>query len=519
MLNRLHGAPIAVKISLAPVFILFCMALVAALTLATFTRLTKNIEQVGTVGLNNMVQAQSMAIRFRAVYGNVLRSLAWDGAGAMADTVAQMDKKIQHDMKEYRALLTEVLDRGDLSEVQRSRWERFLGGYAAFEKAAQETLKAKSSGLYLAMKNIDQMDQASQTASAILDELVQHEVTAGRDMTLSAGVASRNGAAAVLAALAAALLLGGLLIWWCARVISRPLVHAAEVADRIASGDLSSRPEIFSSDESGRVLGAMNSLCSSLSAMVAAIRDAAVQIDNASSEIAAGNADLSMRTEKAATSLQSTTADIGLLADALRVSADSVAEASVMAQKASEAAQQGGGAVAEVARTMGEIRNNAAKIREIIGVIDGIAFQTNILALNAAVEAARAGEHGKGFAVVAAEVRMLAHRSSTSASEVRSLIEASVETVEEGSAKAHSAGKLVGSIVDAAQGMDSVIREISQRISEQAEQIGRVNAGVTELDQVTQQNSALVEEAAAASDSMRSQASRLVSVVGSLRTA
>jgi methyl-accepting chemotaxis protein len=519
MLRKLLDAPIAVKVSLAPAFTLVCMALVAALALATFSRLNKGIEQVGTVGLNNMVHAQAMAVRFNAVYANVLRSVAWEGAGAMADTVAKMDQDIARETQEYRGLLTETLNRNDLSEGQRERWAQFSKGYAAFEKAAEETLAAKSSGLFLAMKNIDQMDRASRAASAILDELVQEEVATGRDMTASAALASSNGAIAVLAAFGAALLLGGLLMWWCSRVIGRPLVHAAVVADRVAGGDLSSHPESHGTDETGRVLSAMNSLCRNLSSMVVDIRDAAMQIDSASAEIAAGNADLSSRTEKAAVSLQSTTSDIGQLADALGMSAQFVAEACSMARSASASAQDGGRAVADVALTMEHINGNAEKIREIVSVIDGIAFQTNILALNAAVEAARAGEHGRGFAVVATEVRMLAHRSSESAGEVRSLIEASVSKVEEGVAKARAAGTLVESVVGDAQRLDSVVSEISLRINEQAAHIGRVNSGVAELDRTTQQNSALVEEAAAAADSMHAQAARLVSVVATLRTA
>jgi len=363
------------------------------------------------------------------------------------------------------------------------------------------------------------MAKANEAAQVAMEALVQSEVDAAQGLTAESRLAARRGSLLLAAALAVAVALSGALAWWTTRRIVRPLSHAADVATRVSTGDLSARPEISTHDATGQVLSAMHALCDNLGAMVGNIRDAAGQIDTASSEIAAGNADLSNRTELSASSLQQTASAIEELAAALKHSADSAQQASRLAAEANAAATEGGQAVSEVVETMSQINGHARKIHEIIGTIDGIAFQTNILALNAAVEAARAGEQGRGFAVVAGEVRTLAQRSAAAAREIRDLIGTSVAQVEEGTHKAEAAGERVRRIVDSVQRVDTTINEISRMSSEQAAGIEQINTSVAEMDRSTQQNSALVEQAAAAAASMRQQSARLVEAISTLRTA
>jgi methyl-accepting chemotaxis protein len=243
------------------------------------------------------------------------------------------------------------------------------------------------------------------------------------------------------------------------------------------------------------------------------VRSATDSINTASAEIASGNQDLSARTEQAASNLEETAASMEQLTSTVRQSADSARQANQLASSASEIAVRGGNVVGQVVTTMNEINASSKKISDIIGVIDGIAFQTNILALNAAVEAARAGEQGRGFAVVAAEVRSLAQRSAQAAKEIKGLIGSSVDRVEAGSRLAAEAGQTMSEIVGSVQRVSDIIGEITAASGEQSDGIGQVNVAVSQLDQMTQQNAALVEESAAAAESLKDQATRLAQVV------
>ena len=247
------------------------------------------------------------------------------------------------------------------------------------------------------------------------------------------------------------------------------------------------------------------------------MRGAVLSIETAAGEIAAGSNDLSARTEQSASNLQQTASAMEQLTGAVRSAADSASTASQLAQSACTVAQNGGNVVAQVVHTMDEITGSARRIGEIIGTIDGIAFQTNILALNAEVEAARAGENGRGFAVVASEVRSLAQRSATAAREIKALIGDSLEKVDAGSRLVGQAGTTMAEIVDSVRRVNDVIGEISHAASEQTQGLGQINGAVSQLDTMTQQNAALVEQSAAAADSMREQTARLSQAVGAFR--
>ena len=293
------------------------------------------------------------------------------------------------------------------------------------------------------------------------------------------------------------------------RSVCNPLGHLRGIAKRIGDGDLDVQVDTQRQDEIGEVLQSLAQMRDALRKIVGEVRQSAESIQVASAEVASGNTDLSQRTEQAASSLQQTASSMEQLTSSVRQSADAAAQAKQLAASASSVAQRGGAVVAQVVSTMDQINGSARRIADIIGTIDGIAFQTNILALNAAVEAARAGEQGRGFAVVASEVRSLAQRSAEAAREIKTLINASVERVDAGSRLVKDAGDTMGEIVASVQRVTDIIGEITAAATEQSGGIGLINVAVGSLDQMTQQNAALVEQSAAAAESLRDQAQRL----------
>ena len=293
--------------------------------------------------------------------------------------------------------------------------------------------------------------------------------------------------------------------------------HASRAAQSIAAGHLGTVQAANSRDEFADLVADLRKADQSLARVIAGVKDSSESIATASSEIATGTQDLSTRTEQTASSLQQTAASMEQLTSNVSQSSGAASSAQQLSSSAADVARRGGSVVAEVVKTMGSINDSSKKIADIIGVIDGIAFQTNILALNAAVEAARAGEQGRGFAVVASEVRNLAQRSAAAAKEIKTLIDTSVEKVEAGARLVGDAGTTMTEIVDSVGRVNRVIGEITASATEQSQGIGEVNIAVGRLDQMTQQNAALVEESAAAAESLREQAKRLAEMVGSFR--
>ena len=319
------------------------------------------------------------------------------------------------------------------------------------------------------------------------------------------------------AVVAAAVIAGTLLGWRITRSVKRPIDGAIRVAERIAEGDLSSQVEVGSHDEIGRLLLAIAAMQERLRTLVGQIRESSDSIHVASAEVSTGNLDLSQRTERAASSLQQTASSMEDLTSTVRHSASAAEKANQLAHRASAVASRGGEVVTQMVRTMREIDDSSRRISDIIGVIDGIAFQTNILALNAGVEAARAGDQGRGFAVVAGEVRTLAQRSAVAAKEIKALIDASVDKVGAGSRLVKAAGETMSEIVASVEEVATIVSEITTAASAQSSGISQVTSAVTQLDQVTQQNAALVEEASAAAESLREQAQSLTNVVSAFR--
>ncbi|MGF6181291.1 methyl-accepting chemotaxis protein [Massilia sp. UYP32] len=386
---------------------------------------------------------------------------------------------------------------------------------AAYSKARDGAVKAKADGnVELAEQILTQ--QFNPTAKAYQERVKELVDLQHKRIAASAGLIASTAARGnvVIGSLAAgALLLGGVFAWLLTRSITRPLRQAVHAAEQVAAGDLTVEIDTRATDETGALLRALGHMNTSLSKIVDEVRSGTQTISGASSEIAAGSFDLSSRTEQQAAALEETAASMEELTGTVRQNADNARQANQLAIAASSVATQAGQAVDQVVATMGSINDSSRKIVDIIAVIDGIAFQTNILALNAAVEAARAGEQGRGFAVVASEVRTLAQRSAAAAKEIKQLIGDSVEKVDTGTRLVDHTGATMREVVDSIQRVTDIMGEISSASQEQITGIDQVNQAMGQMDNATQQNAALVEEATAATAALQDQAQRLAQVV------
>jgi methyl-accepting chemotaxis protein len=335
-------------------------------------------------------------------------------------------------------------------------------------------------------------------------------------MTATYEASRRNHARTRMGMLAVGVLtiaLGAFIAAFITRTITKPLRYAGHIADTIANGDLTGKVEATTRDEAGQLVNSLKIMQDVLVNTVNEIKEGALTISTASREIASGNAELSSRTESQAAALEETAASMDELTSKVRQTADNAQRANQLVESASEFAMKGGQVVGQVVETMGAIKESSRKIVDIIGVIDAIAFQTNILALNAAVEAARAGEQGRGFAVVAVEVRALAQRSAGAAKEIKGLIDNSVEKVDQGSELVGDAGINMREIVTSVRHVADIMNEIAGASQEQSSGIDEINRAIGEIDEMTQQNAAMVEEAAAAAASMQEQSTKLARAV------
>jgi methyl-accepting chemotaxis protein len=447
----------------------------------------------------------------------------------LAHDPAEMDR-IESDIAGYRKAVADQLDKYVKDYVSddedKRRLERVRAALAVYY-AQWEPLRAASR---LAATDPTKLDDAakliagpSSRACADVDAAVQdwwnYNVQLSDKETKASEATYANAKLVLVGMVAAALALGTLAAVAITRSITGPIGLAVQVATTVAAGDLSSRIVVHGKDETAQLLQALSRMNDSLANIVGQVRASSDSIATGSAQIAIGNADLSQRTEEQASNLQQTAASMEELSGTVKTSAHAAGHASELAAGASAAAVKGGEMVGTVVHTMRDIAASSRKIADIIGVIDGIAFQTNILALNAAVEAARAGEQGRGFAVVASEVRNLAGRSADAAKEIKTLIGASVEQVERGARQVDVAGASVSDIVTQVQRVTQLINEISHAAGEQSTGIAQVGDAVSQLDQVTQQNAALVEESAAAAESLKNQAANLADAVRIFRLA
>jgi methyl-accepting chemotaxis protein len=411
--------------------------------------------------------------------------------------------KLSEQTTQYGTFVSEPREKELYPEIQKSvaafvaLHERMVAlSREGKKEEAEKLMKEESTPIY--RKTISQ-----------IEELIDMNNNGANESNTAADRTYVDSRLAIGSAVALCILCGFILSWWLARQVSRPLNKALAVARQVAEGDLSAEIESSGKDETGQLLDALKTMNQNLQKIVCEVRLGTDTITTASSEIASGNMDLSSRTEQQAGALEETASAMEEMTSTVRQNADNARQANQLAVSASAIAQAGGNVVGQVVETMGAINDSSRKIVEIISVIDSIAFQTNILALNAAVEAARAGEQGRGFAVVAAEVRTLAQRSAAAAHEIKALIDDSVSKVDSGSKLVNEAGATMSQVVSSVKQVSDIVAEITAASEEQRQGIDQINTAITHMDETTQQNAALVEEAAAAANSLQDQATQL----------
>jgi methyl-accepting chemotaxis protein-1 (serine sensor receptor) len=447
---------------------------------------------------------------------NTLLRAALDGGAAQRTAVDEVDariKEISDQWGKYAATyLTDdekVLAKAFVESRARFVEQGLKPTMAALRGQDPDAVKAAATGPLL---------QLFQPAKKNMQALIQLQIDVAKREYEAAVVRYDHARLVAIALNVIGGALGAAVAFFLIRGIGDKIGQALRLAQSVADGDLTQTVRIDSNDEIGQLLAALQKMNASLAGIVTQVRTGSDAIGTASQQIAAGNQDLSSRTEQQASSLEETAASMEELTSTVKHNADNARQANLLARTASGVAERGGAVVEQVVGTMQDIHAASGKIADIIGVIDGIAFQTNILALNAAVEAARAGEQGRGFAVVAGEVRNLAHRSASAAKEIKTLIENSVASVSNGSRLAEQAGATMREVVGSVQRVTDIMTEITAASVEQTSGIEQINVAVVQMDQVTQQNAALVEEAAAAAEAMQDQAAQLAQTVSVFRT-
>jgi len=511
-MNFLKNLKIGPRLALAFGSVLLMMVIVAVVGIrgiATVNDGTKSLYEDRTVPLAQLGEIQYIFVRNRVL---VMDMLARPDAANVEKRSTELKTNVARAAELLKSYLaTEMTEEeGRLAkEYSEKRSAYNAEGLAPIAAAVTAGNLEEAQKIYVAVISARAPDMEK-----ILKRLVQIQVEAGQAQYEASDKTHTTVTTTAVVITLVAVILGAALAWAITVSITHPVRQAVDLAETVAAGDLTRNIEASGKDELATLLRALGAMNESLVKIVAQVRQSSDSIATGSAEIATGNADLSQRTEEQASSLEETAASMEEMNATVKQNADTAQMATQLATSASSVAAKGGEVVAQVITTMEDITASSRKINDIIGVIDGIAFQTNILALNAAVEAARAGEQGRGFAVVAGEVRTLAQRSAQAAKEIKALIGQSVEKVDAGSRLVGEAGTTMTEIVAQVRRVADLIGEISAATREQTTGIGQVSEAVMQLDKVTQQNAALVEESAAAAESLKQQAARMTEVVG-----
>jgi methyl-accepting chemotaxis protein len=514
-MNVLFNLKIGQRLALGFGVILLMLVGIAAFALTQANKLNHDTVAYGTNIVPSLKLIYSVDVNLNMARRYELRALADSSGIDRKANLALLHKalqKAQDGIKQYESLVSDATDKSKLSEVA-SAAQAYLASIDKVDVAATQSDGDPTQLTAFRDQVLGESFKTFKATSSAVEAWWAYNETLS-DSTLAQSNATYSSVVGMIigfSVISLILGIGGALL--ITRSITQPLIQAVQVAETVAAGNLSSRIEVQSKDETGQLLGALKRMNDNLAKVVGQVRHSSDSIATGTTQIASGNADLSQRTEEQASNLQQTAASMEQLSATVKHNADTAHQAVQIASSASSSATAGGQVVTQVISTMGDISASSRKIADIIGVIDGIAFQTNILALNAAVEAARAGEQGRGFAVVAGEVRTLAQRSANAAKEIKTLINESVDKVENGSGLVNEAGRQMEDIVVQVKRVTDMIAEIASATNEQSTGIGQVSDAVNQLDQVTQQNAALVEEAAAASESLRHQAHTLSETV------
>ncbi|WP_349744469.1 methyl-accepting chemotaxis protein [Roseateles cavernae] len=504
------------KLLLAPLICLGLLLLTAAGAMWGFAQQRQALDALESQRLPSYTFLAQFDAGLRDMNGLINRSIGYESMGYNAQEIGAVDAALKQVQTGLQQSLQARLEAATDTE-ERVQLQELAKGLAAYAKAVEETLGMKSAGAVMAVTFLStaqtQYDKLLTVVSRQATADLQH---AGAEVGAARAQARRLGLAIPAVALVA-LLTGVLLSLWLAGGLVRRVQTLTQAADHLAAGDLTQQLDAQGRDEIGHLTRAMALVRDRLAGSLAEVREAADSVRTAAGEISAGNTDLSQRTEQQASQLQQTASSMADMNGRVRENAETARQASELALEASAVAVKGGEAVAKVVSTMHDIAGSSQRIGDIISTIDGIAFQTNILALNAAVEAARAGEQGRGFAVVAAEVRVLAQRSAEAAKQIKTLIGASAENVEQGTRLVDQAGRTMQDVVAQIQRVSQLMIGLTEASHTQTQGLGEVSQAVGQLDQVTQQNAALVEESAAAAESLLQQAARLSDTVAVFR--
>ena len=500
------------KILVAPGVAIVFLVVLGAMSYSALTRQDSTLAELFNNRFGSYRFAANSTQAIGEVHSNVYRLLTWLG-NLKADKIKQITNEQKARIETVTKNMTQFAARPDLDEGERRIAEAVVKKLAKYKGDVDTAIDMSTVDMNTGMAMMQTADSGFQQMYKELDQLVQLETRLAQASYESASAAFSKVVVALLAILVLGLAVSVGTAFFMSRMIVRPLRNAIATAGRIAGGDLTSEIEVVGRDETGELLQALKDMNASLQKIVSDVRGSTDSISTASQQIASGNADLSSRTEEQASSLEETASSMEELTSTVKQNAENAKQANQLAAAATGVAVKGGQVVGQVVETMSSINESSKKVVDIISVIDGIAFQTNILALNAAVEAARAGEQGRGFAVVASEVRNLAQRSAAAAKEIKALIGDSVDKVGAGTKLVDEAGKTMQEIVTSVKRVTDIMSEITAASQEQSSGIEQVNQAITQMDQVTQQNAALVEQAAAAAESMQEQAQNLTQAV------
>jgi len=500
------------KIVAAPGIAIVFLVLLGAVSYSMLSRQHDTLSDMYKQRFGSYQLAANSAQAISEVHSNVYRLFTWI-SNLKDDKIKQITNEQKARIDAVSKNVAQFAAGTDVDADERKLAESIVKQLEKYKADVDSAIDISSADINAGMGTMQTADSEFQALLKDFNQLVDMEKRLTQASYDSASSAFNKVVLTLLAIVVLALAVSGAFTYFMSQMIVRPLKRAIELAGRIAGGDLSAAIEVVGRDETADLLRALKNMNDSLHKIVGEVRSGTDSISTGTQQIASGNADLSQRTEEQASSLEETASSMEELTSTVKQNAENAKQANHLAASASEVAVKGGRVVSEVVGTMSSINESSKKIVDIISVIDGIAFQTNILALNAAVEAARAGEQGRGFAVVASEVRNLAQRSAAAAKEIKALIGDSVDKVGAGTKLVDEAGKTMQEIVTSVKRVTDIMSEITAASQEQSSGIEQVNQAITQMDEVTQQNAALVEEAAAAAEAMQEQAQNLAQAV------
>ncbi|MBC3806938.1 MCP four helix bundle domain-containing protein [Undibacterium seohonense] len=509
-MQAFYDLRIATKLMLGFITVLLLTCFLGIFSITQLTAVNRAADEIGNDWMPSSINGMGMK-------ESVSRMRSQEAQLATAENgedVKKYQDRTNEAIDAFRSYHTLSMKSADSSQEKKAL-DDLLGAfndYAQISSKIGNFAKEGNTAEALAVLRKESSDSNKKMRS-MLDKIVDDHIQGGQTAFAESSVKFTHARNLIIGVMLASIAIGLIMAVWLAKIVSSPLKSAVDLAQSIASGDLTQKVEAESTCETGQLIRALSDMNNSLLNVVTEVRAGTEQINEAASEIANGNLDLSSRTEEQASSLEETASSMEEITATVKHNSDNARQANILSQTATSIAEKGGSVVSEVVSTMTSINDSSKKIVDIISVIDGIAFQTNILALNAAVEAARAGEQGRGFAVVASEVRSLAQRSASAAKEIKELINDSVEKVEQGTRLVDAAGTTMQEVVQSVKRVSDMISEITAAGQEQSSGIDQINQAIIQMDSITQQNSALVEEAAAASATMQDQAAKLVDVV------